>query len=113
MNTIQLNIGLKTNINTNLNGFFVDELVKFALHHHFTIKDYKSRFAQSETEKTLVVSFKSPANEKYIYPIIEFLADALLQDCIAMKSYYVGKLIYSNNPKNDWGEFNEKYFINY
>lgn len=113
MQKIQLNIGLKTNTNKDLSNHFTDKLVNFVLTEKLFTYDYQSRFEVSNTENTLIVQFYSNADKKHIYPIIEFLADSLLQDCIAIKIFEVGKLVYSNNPKNDWGEFNEKYFINY
>ena len=113
MQTVQLNIGLNTNLGTKLSNNFTNDLVKFTLDQKLYINSYKSRLDFSQTEQTLVISFKTLAPAKYIYPIIEFLGDALLQDFIAIKVDDSGKLIYSNNSKNDWGEFNEAYFINY
>lgn len=111
MRTIQLNIGLKTNTQKDLETFFVKDLVEFCIKNGFTTVNYRSELKYSDTEQTIVVKFKTMAHEKHIRPRIKFLSNALQQDCIAMKVNEVGELIYSDDPKNDWGEFNQKYFI--
>lgn len=111
MTTIHLNIGLKTNTNKNLETFFVKDLVEFCIKNGFIIINYRSELKYSDTEQTLIVKFKTMAHEKHIRPRIKFLSNALQQDCIAMKVNEVGELVYSDEPKNDWGKFNQEYFI--
>lgn len=111
MTTIQLNIGLKTNTNKDLETFFTRDLVEFCIKNGFDVSQFEYALRDSNTEQTLIVKFKTMAHENHIRPRIKFLSNALQQDCIAMKVDDVGELVYSDEPKNDWGKFNQEYFI--
>ena len=108
--TIQLNIGLETN---------KGDLIKLneALEVTYESLDktkFDYRVTESTTEPTLVVKYNESGGKSFL-PLmdqIKTLANKLDQDCIAVKVGKVGQLIYSDNPLNDWGTFNEEYFIN-
>ena len=115
MKTIQINIGLKTNAGEDLNYLETLETVITKIQDHYKLDTIESRVTQSTTEPTMVLKFSLDGSTKLIQliRIIRALANQLDQDCIAIKSDNNGLLIYSKNPKNDWGLFNEEYFINY
>lgn len=113
MTNVTLNIGLNTNSGNKLDAFFVGDIVKAILKNSISLKDYQTRTQRSEAENTLIVSFSTTTHDYNIIPYIKVMADAFLQDCIAYKGSDLQTLVYSEYPQNDWGGFNEKYFINF
>ena len=107
MNHIILNIGLDTNRGGKLNPFEVNDLIK----KYFKAENYKADIKQSDTELTLIADFKTSKLEIQVKIYIEIFADFFEQDAIAIKLNGNGMLIYSENPLNDWGDFNQDYFI--
>jgi hypothetical protein len=100
MKTI-LNIGLKTNSNEDVNkSNLMNDLNR-------VFESFSYKVKQSNTEPTLIVT----TNEYLSDFQIQKLCDWHQQDCIAVMRGGKGTLVYGSNPKNDWGKFNQKYFI--
>ena len=100
METI-INIGLNTNKEGKVNK---DRLLKDISSYLTT---FKTKIRRSNTERTLIVSTKEFISNFQI----QKLCDDNDQDCIAVMRDDKGALVYGSHPLNDWGEFNEKYFI--
>lgn len=108
-----LNIGLKTSPYMSKGGKMEDLKVGEVLSvlPVFNLDFDSAKIAQSETEKTLILTGTS--NVKYIdfEKAVKDLSDTLKQDCIAV--YFPqsdsGALIGSNC--DGWGVFDKKYFI--
>ena len=72
--------------------------------------EVQSTTAQSSTEQTAVIKFKTAKSEADVLDLIARLSDLLLQDCIAAKINGKGHLI--GTYASEWGgEFNPEYFI--
>lgn len=113
MREFVLNIGLKTSPYMTKGGKTEDLKVRdvLAVLPVFNLDFDWAKIAQSETEKTLILSGKSDAEYIDFEKAIKNLSDALKQDCIAV--YFPksdsGALIGSNS--DDWGIFDKRYFI--
>lgn len=108
-----LNIGLKTSPHMTKGGVMEDLKVGNVLSilPVFNLDFDMAKIAQSETEKTLILTGKSDAEYIDFEKSIKDLSDALKQDCIAayFPSSDSGALIGSRS--DDWGIFDKKYFI--
>ena len=113
MREFVLNIGLKTSPYMTKGGKTEDLKVGNVLSilPIFNIDFDSAKIADSETEKTLILTGKSDAEYIDFEKSIKNLSDALKQDCIA--AYFPksdsGALIGSRS--DDWGIFDKKYFI--
>lgn len=113
MREFVLNIGLKTSPHMTRGGKMEDLKVRdiLAVLPVFNLDFDSAKIADSESEKTLILTGVS--NENYIdfEKSIKNLSDALKQDCIAV--YFPksdsGALI--GNRSDDWGMFDKQYFI--
>ena len=112
---ITINLGLETNKNETLHPLLALNEVITQLHHAHDInfKELKYRLDESTTEETLIVTLEPVTSINKLSKAIQKIADNLDQDCIAIKDSDNGRLIYSTNPLNDWGEFKQEYFIEY
>ena len=108
-----LNIGMKTSPHMTAGGKMEDLHAGNILSALpiFNLDFDTAKIAQSETEKTLVLTGVSDAEYAEFEKAIHGLSDALKQDCIAV--YYPqsdsGVLIGSRS--DDWGVFDKQYFI--
>lgn len=113
MREFVLNIGLKTSPHMTRGGVMEDLKVGNVLSilPIFNLDFDSAKIADSETEKTLILTGKSDAEYIDFEKSIKDLSDALKQDCIAV--YFPksdsGALIGSRS--DDWGIFDKKYFI--
>ena len=113
MREFVLNIGLKTSPYMTTGGKMEDLKVRdvLAVLPVFNLDFDSAKIAQSETEKTLILTGKSDAEYIDFEKAIKNLSDALKQDCIA--AYFPnsdsGALIGSRS--DDWGTFDKQYFI--
>ena len=96
-----INIGLEKNIGGTIETDYALHKVKQLVN----VDKYKVR--KSNTERTLVISTEEFVSNKQI----ERLSDDLYQDAIALKRGDKGTMVHGKNALNDWGEFNDKYFI--
>lgn len=113
MREFVLNIGLKTSLHMTTNPIMEDLKVGdvLAILPNFGLDFDSAKIAQSQTEKTLILSGTSDMQyldfEKAIYE----LSNTLKQDCIAV--YFpqsdFGALIGSRS--DDWGTFDKRFFI--
>ena len=115
---LELNIGLEVS-----NRFEVTQEVKQLVEGLLNTEDLvylckalldayevQSTTAQSNTEKTAVIKFKTNKSEADILGLIARLSDLLRQDCIAVRINGKGHLI--GTYASEWGgEFNPEYFI--
>lgn len=125
MQTITLNIGLRTSLN------HFNEETRGA---EFAITEQDQKFealmavallggrncrweVQSNTERTLVVQFDLRnliANEIESFTLaVKFLADTLEQDCIAIYNHAIDYGVLIGSYSHEWGEFNKEYFLQY
>lgn len=108
-----LNIGLKTSPHMTRGGKMEDLKVRdiLAVLPVFNLDFDSAKIADSESEKTLILTGKSDAEYIDFEKSIKDLSDALKQDCIAayFPSSDSGALIGSRS--DDWGIFDKKYFI--
>lgn len=113
MREFVLNIGLKTSPHMTCGGKMEDLKVRdvLAVLPVFNLDFDSVKIADSETEKTLILTGKSDAEYIDFEKAIKDLSDALKQDCIAV--YFPksdsGALIGSRS--DDWGVFDKQYFI--
>ena len=124
MQTITLNIGLRTSLNhfneeTRGAEFAITEqdqkfeaLMAVAL---LGGRSCRWEVQESSTERTLVVQFdlhNLTANELGRFMLtVKFLADTLEQDCIAVYNNTTEYGVLVGNYSHEWGEFNKEYFI--
>ena len=126
MQTITLNIGLRTSLNhfnetTQGAEFAITEQdQKFeALMAVALLGGRGSRWEvqESNTERTLVVQFDLHnyiANEIAHFVLsAKFVADTLEQDCIAVYNNTTGYGVLVGSYSHEWGEFNKEYFLQY
>ena len=126
MQTITLNIGLRTSLNQ------FNEETRGA---EFAITEQDQKFEalmvvallggrsprwevqESNTERTLVVQFDLHnliANELRSFMLtVKFLADTLEQDCIAVYNNTTDYGVLVGGYSLEWGEFNKEYFLQY
>ena len=126
MQTITLNIGLRTSLN------HFNEETRGA---EFAITEQDQKFEalmacallggrscrwevqESKTERTLVLQFDlQPLGHKAIGTFLlaaKFVADTLDQDCIAVYNNTTGYGLLVGSYSHEWGEFNKEYFLQY
>nr|DAV34459.1 MAG TPA: hypothetical protein [Caudoviricetes sp.] len=113
MREFVLNIGLKTSPHFTLGGKMEDLHAGnvLAALPVFNIDFDCAKIAQSETEKTLILSGRSDTEYLDFEKAIKGLSDALRQDCIAVYYPQSGSGVLIGSRSDDWGVFDKQYFI--
>lgn len=113
MREFVLNIGLKTSPHMTRGGVMEDLKVGnvLAVLPVFGLDFDSAKIAQSETEKTLILTGKSDAEYIDFEKSIKNLSDALKQDCIAAYFPKSDSGVLIGSRSDDWGVFDKQYFI--
>ena len=118
MNEVELNIGLELSdrfedtqeVRQIVEGLLNTEELVYLCKALLDAYEVRSDTAQSSTEQTAVIKFKTAKSEADVVDLIARLSDLLRQDCIAAKINGKGHLI--GTYASDWGgKFNPEYFI--